>query len=132
MINEDNVVIIGLNTPLLRVEPGEKERSLQSVFTPAPDWVQPANEVDISVRRDEEAVSFSGPTEDPSSSSRQRGGEKSDKDERRVGNGEGGTPRPPTTSRVFRIVKPDRSVITAGNQNILLHINGEDPPILTG
>ena len=28
-------------------------------------------------------------------------------------------------------MKPDRSVIMTGHQNILLHINGEDPPIIT-
>ena len=75
------------------------------------------------MRRDEVTISSSAPAHQP-------GGEKSDEDYWTVGDVEGGTTDTP--GHVSRSVKPDVSVTMASYKNILLHINGEDSPIISG
>ena len=126
-VDEDNVVMIGGDVELLRVEPEEKYCEVREV-PGALALLLPSNGEDIRARRwrEEIAISCSRPAQQTTSSSR-LGGENFSEDERGVGETQGGD-----TGSVTRIVKPQRSVTMAGHKNILLHINGEDSPIISG
>ena len=123
IINDDNVVKIGLDIDLIRVEPAEKycvgERESEG-----PDWFRPPDDVDLAVRRDEETVPGLGPA-DQTRPSGLAGGENSDEDDRRVRDVEGGTAD-------SSMVKHHRSRAMSGDENVLLRVNGEDSAIIRG
>ena len=125
-VDENNVLVIGGDVELLRVEPEEKYFEVR--VTGALALLLPSYGVDIRARsrREEIAISCSRPAQQTTSSSR-LGGENFSEDERGVRHTQGGH-----TGSVSRIVEPQRSVTMAGHENVLLRVNGEDSPIVSG